>query len=104
MLSNLVYRRHTIRRPFASVIVGILLVCQCITCWAKSLAAMMCGHELRLPIDTMIGPSPEAEHDVVASSEYVQCLEEALQAAYELVRVRLGTHYGYEKKRYDRKI
>ena len=103
MLSHFVNRRHTdwdehlpvLMLAYRSSVHRVL---------GESPAAMMYGHELRLPIDAMIGPPPEAEHDVVASSDYVQCLEDALQAAHESVRVRLDTHYRYEKKQYDRKI
>ena len=70
----------------------------------ESPAAMMYGHELRLPIDAMVGPPPEAGHEPPASSDYVQHLGDALQDAHAVVRERLETHYRYEKKQYDRKI
>ena len=70
----------------------------------ESPAAMMYGHELRLPIDAFVGPPPEAEHEVVASSDYVQKLADSLQTAHATVRERLESHYRYEKKQYDHKI
>ena len=70
----------------------------------ESPAAMMFGHELQLPVDAFVGPPPEIEHDLVASSVYVQALADSLQAAHETVRSRLESHYRYEKKQYDRKI
>lgn len=65
-------------------------------------AAMMFGRELRLPMDAMVGPPPEDGHEIVASSPYVQNLQEALQVAYELVRERVAQHHRYEKVMYDR--
>ena len=70
----------------------------------ESPAAMMFGHELRLPIDAFVGPPPEEEHEAVASSPYVRGLAEALQVAHEAARSRLESHYRYEKKQYDRKV
>ena len=70
----------------------------------ESPASMMFGHELRLPIDAMLGPPPEAGHEPVASTDYVQSLGDALQDAHAVVRDRLESHYRYEKKQYDRKI
>ena len=70
----------------------------------ESPASMMFGHELRLPIDAMLGPPPEAGHEPEASTDYVQSLGDALQDAHAVVRDRLESHYRYEKKQYDRKI
>jgi len=70
----------------------------------ESPASMMYGHELRLPIDALVGPPPEEEHEAVATSDYVQNLVEALQTAHETARTRLESHYRYEKKQYDRKV
>ena len=70
----------------------------------ESPAAMMYGHELRLPIDALVGPPPEVGHEVTATSDYVQNLADSLQTAHACARDRLESHYRYEKKQYDRKI
>ena len=65
---------------------------------------MMLGREIRLPVDTFVGPPPEEEHRIVVSSEYVQSLMESMQSAHATVRDRLGSHYRYQKLMYDRDV
>ena len=85
MLSHFVNRRHTdwdehlpvLMLAYRSSVHRVL---------GESPAAMMYGHELRLPIDAFVGPPPEAEHEVVASSDYVQNLADSLQTAHATVR------------------
>ena len=103
MLSHFVDRRHldwdehlpVVMMAYRSSVHRVL---------GESPAALMFGHELRLPIDALVGPPPEAEHESVASSDYVQALSEALQVAHEAVRTRLESHYRYEKIQYDRHV
>jgi hypothetical protein len=67
-------------------------------------AAMMLGRELTLPIDRLVGPPPEEEHEEVSSSEYVQSLVEALRVAHTAVRDNVDQHYRYQKVMYDRNV
>jgi transposase InsO family protein len=67
-------------------------------------AAMMLGREMVLPIDRLVGPPPEEEHEDVSSSEYVQNLIEALRVAHRAVRDNVDQHYRYQKVMYDRKV
>jgi hypothetical protein len=67
-------------------------------------AAMMLGREMVLPIDRLVGPPPEEEHEEVTSSEYVQSLMEALRVAHAAVRDNVDQHYRYQKVMYDRNV
>ena len=66
--------------------------------------AMMFGRRPRLPIDSLIGPPPEAEYQEVSPSQYVQTLTGALKDIHDTVAAHVGARYEYQAKTYDRNV
>lgn len=61
---------------------------------------MMYGRELAMPVDVMIGPSPDQP---LSPLEYVKKLRERLTYAYRMARENLRRSAERQKKLYDRK-
>jgi hypothetical protein len=65
---------------------------------------MMLGRQVRLPLDAMVGPPPEAEYEKMRATEYAAELEGAMRLAHGLVSVHVDANYAYQKKSYDRSV
>ena len=65
---------------------------------------MMFGRELRVPLDNMVGLPPGYDYEQMNESAYAQQLISALQDAHLIVGERLGKHYRYQKKNYDKHV
>lgn len=61
---------------------------------------MMYGRELAMPVDVMLGPSPQ---QALSTLEYVKKLRDRLTYAYKLARETLRRSAERQKKLYDRK-
>ena len=66
--------------------------------------SMLLGREVRLPIDALVGPPPEAAYQELSATEYAADLAEAMQAAHRVVGEQVGSVYAYQKKNYDRQV
>ena len=62
---------------------------------------MMLGREVRMPVDLLVGSSPE---NPTTPNEYAQNLQEKLMLAHEVARETVGQQMRAQKRHYDRNV
>jgi len=65
---------------------------------------MMLGREVRLPLDALIPPPPEVEHQTLPPSGYAAQLVEVMREVHQTVADHVGQRYRYQKRYYDRNV
>jgi len=62
---------------------------------------LMFGHEIRLPLDVVLGTCPQQEQE---KTQYVSSLRRNLETAFQRVRTNITTSQRRQKDYYDRKV
>ena len=65
---------------------------------------LMFGHEVRAPIDLVLGSKTDFEKTFASSHEFVEDKLSTFQAAYQLVRKKLKLSAERQKRRYDLRV
>jgi hypothetical protein len=61
----------------------------------------MFGHEIRLPLDVVLGTCPQQEQE---KTQYVSSLRRNIETAFQRVQTNITTSQRRQKDYYDRKV
>jgi hypothetical protein len=62
---------------------------------------LMFGHEIRLPLDVVLGTCPQQEQE---KTQYVSSLRRNIETAFQRVQTNITTSQRRQKDYYDRKV